>query len=121
MPSGTLGAQPAPIAHWKSSGSPRHERRPRRRAAGTTRASSTPSDEHGQADHEAGQRARDADVEERRRSGNGLRMRMKAPNVPTSVTKPDGKGRDEEGQRGVHAVEPAGDVVAHLVGEQDAS
>ena len=41
--------------------------------------------EHGQAHEEAGERSRDADVEEGAAVRDGPRMRMKAPKVPTML------------------------------------
>ena len=48
--------------------------------------------------------------------GNGSRILMTAPSVPEAEQR---KGQ-EEGQRGVDVVAAAGDVMAHLVGAENA-
>jgi primosomal protein N' (replication factor Y) len=87
-------------------------RRRRRYHAGIERA----EDQHRDAHHEPCERSRDADVEERLPVGD--RPADADEGAERADEAQDGH-RDEVGQRRVDAVAEAGDVVAHLVRDQD--
>src|ERR687889_302465 len=67
-------------------------------------------------EEEAGGGAGHADVEERAARGDG---RLDLDEGAERARHEGRRHRDEVGERGVHAVEPAGDVVPRLVREQN--
>lgn len=77
--------------------------------------SASPPKEHRQRDHESGDGAGDADIEQRRARTNG---RLDADQRAEGAD--ERRGGYEVGKRGVNAVPPGDDEMSELVREQDA-